>query len=253
MPFDVTATIATVTARFQAEGTAARAASEQRYLKSRLRFFGMTVPGIRQTVRDVARQHPDLTRSDLLALAEACAPSEWHELRSFGIGMLERFVGRLETSDLPMVARHLAGYDTWAHVDWLACKVAGAIVARDPAGQAEVRRWAVSPVMWVRRSALLAAGLGRGPAAPGFSLFAELATPMLSEREFFIAKAIGWVLREVSKKQPEQTAAFLALAPDCSGVTWREAVKYLPAELRTPLDAARALRRPGRSRPDSVR
>jgi 3-methyladenine DNA glycosylase AlkD len=32
---------------------------------------------------------------------------------------------------------------------------------------------------------------------------------MLDEREFFIRKAIGWVLREVSKKRPALTYDFL--------------------------------------------
>ena len=32
---------------------------------------------------------------------------------------------------------------------------------------------------------------------------------MIDEREFFIRKAIGWVLREVSKERPALTYAFL--------------------------------------------
>lgn len=35
-----------------------------------------------------------------------------------------------------------------------------------------------------------------------FELFARLAVPMLGEKEFFIRKAIGWVLREGAKHLP---------------------------------------------------
>ena len=62
--------------------------------------------------------------------------------------------------------------------------------------------------------------------------FLTRADPMLEEREFFIRKAIGWVLRESSKRQPEAVAAWLAPRTHrASGVTMREAVKYLPPDL----------------------
>ena len=59
---------------------------------------------------------------------------------------------------------------------------------------------------------------------------------MLDEREFFIRKAIGWVLREVSKKRPELTYEFLKKHRDrVSGLSLREGAKYLPASQRKAL------------------
>jgi 3-methyladenine DNA glycosylase AlkD len=55
---------------------------------------------------------------------------------------------------------------------------------------------------------------------------------MLGEREFFIRKAIGWVLREAGKRRPDEVAAWLGPRTHrASGVTMREAVKYLPADV----------------------
>ena len=62
---------------------------------------------------------------------------------------------------------------------------------------------------------------------------------MLAEREFFIRKAIGWVLRETGKRQPDLVYEWLR--PRCamaSGVTVREAVKYLSSTQRAELLAA---------------
>ena len=54
---------------------------------------------------------------------------------------------------------------------------------------------------------------------------------MLTEKEFFIRKAIGWVLREAAKKDPAYVAAWTRRHLDqMSGVTFREAVRRLPAE-----------------------
>ena len=62
---------------------------------------------------------------------------------------------------------------------------------------------------------------------------------MLEEREFFIRKAVGWVLREVSKKRPELTFAFLREHRGrVSGLTLSEGAKYLPAAQRRALGLA---------------
>ena len=51
---------------------------------------------------------------------------------------------------------------------------------------------------------------------------------MLDEREFFIRKAIGWVLREVSKKRPALTYAFLREhRRRVSNLSLQEGAKYL--------------------------
>ena len=61
---------------------------------------------------------------------------------------------------------------------------------------------------------------------------------MLAEKEFFIRKAIGWVLRETARKDPAYVAAWTRdHLSQMSGVTFREAVRRLPAA-----DAARLRR-----------
>jgi 3-methyladenine DNA glycosylase AlkD len=63
---------------------------------------------------------------------------------------------------------------------------------------------------------------------------------MLDEREFFIRKAIGWVLRETARKRPDLVYGWLLpRAMRASGVTIREAIKPLSATQRDAIDAAR--------------
>ena len=59
------------------------------------------------------------------------------------------------------------------------------------------------------------------------------------EREFFIRKAIGWVLRDTGRRRPDLVAAWLEpRIGQVSGVTLREAVKPLPPETAARLLAA---------------
>jgi 3-methyladenine DNA glycosylase AlkD len=100
-------------------------------------------------------------------------------------------------------------------------------------------RWASDDDFWIRRSSILALlrPLRRGEG--DFGRFARYADGMLEETEFFIRKAIGWVLRETSKKRPELVSAWLRpRAARASGVTVREAVKYLPAPDRDAIMAS---------------
>lgn len=55
---------------------------------------------------------------------------------------------------------------------------------------------------WIRRSAILALLPGVRAGRPDLARFTRYAEPMLTETEFFIRKAIGWVLREISRRDP---------------------------------------------------
>jgi 3-methyladenine DNA glycosylase AlkD len=130
---------------------------------------------------------------------------------------------------------------TWALVDGLASSVVGPLVERQPELAATLDRWAADEDIWVRRSALLALLLPLRRGEGDFERFSRYADAMLAEREFFIRKAIGWVLRETSKKSPELVYDWIRdRAARASGVTIREAVKYISEEQREDVLARRA-------------
>ena len=116
------------------------------------------------------------------------------------------------------------------------------LVEGDPgAARPVLERWSTDDNFWLRRASMLAQlpALRAGDGA--FALFASFADRMVGEREFFIRKAIGWVLRDVSKKRPELVYGFLSEnIHELSGLTLREGSKYLPADQR---EALRELRR----------
>ncbi|MGH2722107.1 MAG: DNA alkylation repair protein [Actinomycetota bacterium] len=210
-----------------------RAAQERRYLKSSLDHLGTGIPALRRAVRAFLRAHPCLTRDDVVALAEALWGEPVHELRTAAVEVLTERVRLLEARDLALVERLVRGSGTWALVDGLAVVVAGDLIERLPALTAELDRWATDADFWVRRSALLALlrPLRRGEG--DWDRFAAYADAMLDEREFFIRKAIGWVLRETGRRRPGLVYDWLEpRSGRASGVTLREAVKPLTPEQR---------------------
>ena len=94
--------------------------------------------------------------------------------------------------------------------EWNAAHTVGDIVRRHPETRAVLRAWAQDDDVWVRRAALLAELIELRSGRGDFAHFATLAVPMLGDKSFWIRKAIGWVLRDVSKKRPELTRDFVA-------------------------------------------
>jgi 3-methyladenine DNA glycosylase AlkD len=226
-------------AELRAAGDPRRAAGEQQYLKSQLQHWGVSVPQLRTIIRGFTKAHPEITHADLVALVDALWEKPVHESRALAVMLLESYIDLLKKSDLRLVERLIRESKTWALVDFLAPNVAGRLVEANPGLEESLDRWAKDTDFWVRRAALLALlkPLRRGEG--DFERFARYADAMLEEREFFIRKAIGWVLREVSKKRPELVYDWLLpRAARTSGVTMREAVKYLPEAQRNRVLAA---------------
>ena len=244
LSLDTRALAAEVERELRAAGTPDRAGHEKAYLKSSLEHAGTSLATIRACAKRVRRTHPDLTPAAVLDLAHELWSVPLHERRMLAVIILEQYVDRMGPEDLDQLQPYLRDSRTWALVDGLAGDVAAAIVDRyadDPRVDATLRRWAGNDDFWVRRAALLAhlRTLSRKGTFAGWERFAEIADDLLEEREFFIRKAIGWVLREAGKAQPELVTAWLRPRTDrVSGVTIREAVRYLNASDRDQLLAA---------------
>jgi 3-methyladenine DNA glycosylase AlkD len=239
VPLDVPRAARSIGSTLRRAGDPDRASHEKRYLKSDLQFFGMSVREIRRVLRAFADERPELDHSEVVDLVLALWKRPVFELRMSAVELLRVYGYLLEPSDLPLVERLIRDSKTWALVDVLAPAVAGPLVERFPKLGTTLDRWAADEDFWVRRAALLALlePLRRGDG--DFPRFGRYADAMLDEREFFIRKAIGWVLRETAKKQPAMVYRWLkSRVKRASGVTVREAVKYLPEKQRRELLAA---------------
>jgi 3-methyladenine DNA glycosylase AlkD len=272
---DVAALADELEARLAELATPGRAEQERRYLRSDLTHLGTAVPTVRRTVASFDRQHPQLRRPQVLALATQLWDHPFtapvHERRLAAVELLARHLGLLDVADAPLLERMLRESRTWALVDTLSIQVVGALALRDDGDWAPVlRRWASDDDRWVRRAALLAhlpslrrgerhdrAGeLGRPrvahrardagdhaappPVEEVFARFGELADGHLEDRDPFVRKAIGWVLRETGARHPHLVTDWLVpRAGRASGLTVREAVRRLPGPDRDAVLAAR--------------
>lgn len=224
--------------RLREVGTPKRAVGEKAYLKSDLDFTGTLVSDTRAEVIKIDRGRA-LDHQQLIELVEALWSRPVFERRLAATMFLQRHPDLVIVADLPLVERLVREARTWALVDYLAVDVLGRLVEADPSGASPAMdAWAGDDDFWIRRASLLSELRPIRRGAP-LDRFLGRAEKMLEEREFFIRKAIGWVLREAGRRRPDAVVTWLARRTGrASGVTMREAVKHLPAPERERLMAA---------------
>jgi 3-methyladenine DNA glycosylase AlkD len=223
---------AEISARLKALGDPERARRLQRYFKTGPGeyaagdiFIGLTVPA----VRDLLRQYKTLTANDVLPLLA----SPLHEERFFALLALVRCFEKGDAAVREQVyTLYLANtpcINNWDLVDCSAPKIVGShLLARE---REPLYRLARSASLWERRIAVLAtfAFIGQGQCDDSLAIGRLL----LADREDLIHKAVGWMLREVGKR--DQAAATAFLRSHCRVMPrtmLRYAIERLPAETR---------------------
>ena len=241
MSFDAERNSDSIVARLRELADPERARQQKRYLKSDLDFLGVTVPDLRKTVLITAREQGVIGHDELVDWVRALWDDVLFERRLAAVELLRARAGLLTDHDLPLLEELIRRAAGWALVDPLSGDIAGRVALTQPRAWRAIDRWAGDQDFWLRRSAMLALLAGIGTGQPDTERFERYAAAMMGEREFFVRKAIGWVLRELSKRDPGYVIAFTTRhVSEMSGVTFREAIRRLPPHEAAFLSKARS-------------
>ena len=209
-----------------------RAGEMAAYHKAPRRYLGVAVPQIEALVADWRAERDVAGR---VRLAAELWDSDVHEARIAAAKLLTQ--ARIPESE-PLVwdefRRWVPGFDAWAIADH-ACKAGKRRLVAGPARLDVVEGWIHDPGMWVRRAALVATLPWTKQNHPSREETAARerilgwAAALVSDRDWFIQKAIGWWLRSLSVHDPERVRAFLAgPGAELKPFALREATRRLP-------------------------
>ena len=199
-----------------------RAAGQQTYMKSATPFLGIRVPEVRRLVADVAGSADPVTR--LSAARRLWDDATHREERYAAMALLRARSLRGDPRLVPLVEHMVRAGAWWDITDELAHRLGDLLDARPDETAAVVRDWAHDADQWIRRIAILSQ-LGRRTRVDQ-GLLADAIRPNTADPEFFIAKAIGWALRDHARTDPAWVRAFVA-AHDLRPLSVREALKHL--------------------------
>jgi 3-methyladenine DNA glycosylase AlkD len=169
-----------------------------------------------------------------VALAAALWDSDLHEARMAAARLLTQ--ARIR-EDEPLVwaefLRWVPTFDGWALADH-ACKAGERRLVHDPSRLDIVEDWTRDPNLWVRRAALVVTLPWTKLTHPTPVQIGQReriltwAAGLVSDRDWFIQKAIAWWLRSLSRHDPTRTRAFLvAHGAAMKGFARRDAARLL--------------------------
>lgn len=166
-------------------------------------FLGIRMP----VLRGIAKKNGQLQLSDV----ESLLHSPIHEERMLALLILVLQYGKADSATSVEIydayCRNLAFVNGWDLVDCSAHLIVGPHL-RDRSRK-QLHRWAKSKDLWERRVAVIAtfAYIKEDE----FDETLKLAAMLVNDQEDLIHKAVGWMLREIGKRDRQREEQFLAL------------------------------------------
>jgi 3-methyladenine DNA glycosylase AlkD len=207
---------------FKLQGDADRAPAMARYMKNQFQFLGVPAPERKRQEKGLLQQ--DFTKSEVLEQITTLYDRPQREYQYAAIDLAVKHLKDWTIADLQLLSQYVSQKAWWDSVDsWRT--LFGGYAKQFPATKPTIfAMFAGQPNFWLRRVAITLqlqdnAQLDR-------RLLTQAIEADLTTDEFFIQKAIGWALRQVSKTDPDWVRHFMA-THQLSALAQREAAKYL--------------------------
>ena len=204
---------------------ASRAAGAFAYMKGVAPFLGVSAPDRRRALRTA---WADLTLPTSDELGEASLELMWLPEREYhyaAYDLIDRYRSQADEQFLTRYATELLTTTSWwDSVDGLVGAMVSPLMRRYHADQL-VDEWSSSSDRWLIRAAI---GHQRGwKWETDVPRILHLCDVHWDSKEFFIAKAIGWAMRDIARMEPIAVKDFLADHHASNRVAIREAERGL--------------------------
>lgn len=224
-----------------------RAVKEKAYLYSDNKHYGLSASQMGNYFKTLTSKLTKLSKPDMVKYVKHFWDKPSHEEKMLALQILNLHADTLDNSDIPLIEKLMRESKGWVYLDNLIPQIMPVLIDKSGEIYDLLKKWASDNDFWVRRSALLAQlfyfRTGKGGDK---RLFFNLAKAQFDESwidkvyknklmntraKFFIRKAIGWVLRDMSVKDPSSVKEFLSkYRTQMSGLTYREGSRKLKSE-----------------------
>ena len=212
-------------ALFSQQADSETAVPMAKYMRDQFPFLGIKSPQRKALFRQFIAESGLPQPQDLEAIVWELWQLPEREYQYCAQDLLHRIRKHVTPDYVPLLERLITTKSWWDTIDGLASHAVGGLFTRYPeARNATVARWRRSEDFWLRRTTLLFQ-LGYKDNTDEALLF-SLIEENLDSDEFFIQKAIGWILREYSKTAPEVVQNYVA-ATALAPLSSREALKWM--------------------------
>lgn len=206
-------------------GNQDKSISMKAYMKDLFPFLGVSSPERKEIQKKHFPQWKKERFADPIDIAKLVWNQKEREFSYVAMDWMKANSIWKQAGSIQQIEKWLLANSWWDTVDFLASTCVGGYFLNYPDERdVWIEKWNNSNNFWLNRTALIFQ-LKYKNKVDSDLLFALIDTHK-NQSEFFIRKAIGWALRELSKTQPELVRNYLARTK-LSGLSIREASKYL--------------------------
>jgi 3-methyladenine DNA glycosylase AlkD len=202
-----------------------RAEFAKKYMRDMFEFIGTDAKTLRNCIHNYVKENgfPEMNQLGEFSLTLWELPER--EFQYTALEIVRKLSKKLDKEDIKWIELLIVRKSWWDTVDGLAGWVCGTYFNLFPEQIKPVTgRWMKSGNLWLQRSSLLFQM--KYKQNTDTNLLADYIGQLSSHPDFFIRKAIGWILREYSKTNKEWVKEFVN-NHSLSGLSIREASKYL--------------------------
>lgn len=212
---------------FNSNASSEIAKGQKAYMKGQYDYFGIKTP-VRKEIQKpylIKNKLPEI--NDAIEIMKLCFNDEHREMQYFGMELMIKYQNKLRIEDIEWIEWMILTKSWWDTVDLTATKIVGSYFQLHPEMiEPKTKEWMKSGNMWLQRTALLFQLKYKNKTDT--ELLSKLIIELLGSKEFFINKAIGWVLREYGKTNPEWVISFVEDHKDqLANLSKKEALRRL--------------------------
>ncbi|MBT8305462.1 MAG: DNA alkylation repair protein [Maribacter sp.] len=217
--------IESLTLEFERNSNTLIAAGQKAYMRNQFDFFGIKSP-LRREI-----QKPFLVRSylppknELEQIVKTLWSKPQREYQLYAQELVFKYTKLFDKNDIKLLEFMVTHKSWWDTVDYIAVKLIGSYFNRFPEQLDDyIEKWLESNNIWLQRCCLLYQLKSKNNM--DMQRLGYIIQSLLGTHEFFINKAIGWVLREYSKTNPKWVWEFVK-NNDLSKLSQREALRLM--------------------------
>lgn len=192
----------------------------EKYMRNQFSFLGIKTPERRELAKAYLKGLKALSMADVFTLYN----KPEREYKYIAIGILTKFQKNLSIQDFEEIKALSLIEPWWDTIDSIGPLIYGPMALRDIAVKEKLRELIYADSIWQRRISILFQLKYKDKMDEDF--LAEAILQNADTREFFLDKAIGWVLREYSKTNPGFVREFIR-QHKLSTLSVKEGSKYI--------------------------
>lgn len=214
-----------LTSEFQNKANSKIALEQKAYVRNQFDFFGLKAPVRREIQKPFLVKQYLPEKSEVNELIKLLWKQPQRDFQLFGQELVFKYVKQFGIKDIELLELMITTKSWWDTVDFIAYKLVGAYFKMFPNEiEVKINNWLASENIWLQRTALLFQLKYKSDLDT--RVLSHIINSLLGTNEFFINKAIGWVLREYSRTNPQWVIDFVSETA-LHNLSRREALRLL--------------------------